>query len=124
LIILRNLYHVHRLSQMTPLVTRGKTQMIRRQTIPNSNQVQITFVLPADFPHVPISVVGDFNQWDPSAHPLRQASDGTYQATVTLAADRRYAFRYLSHGGKWFQEGFADDLAPGPVGGYNSIVVT
>jgi 1,4-alpha-glucan branching enzyme len=106
------------------MVARGKMQMIRRQTILESNQVQITFVLPADFPHVPISVVGDFNQWDASVHPLRQASDGTYQATVTLEAGRRYAFRYLSHGGKWFQEGFADDLEPGPVGSYNSIVVT
>ena len=98
--------------------------MIRRQTLPASNQVQITFVLPADFPHVPISVVGDFNQWDASVHPLTRGCDGTYQVTVMLEAGRRYAFRYLSQGGKWFHEGFADDLEPGPFGGYNSILVT
>jgi 1,4-alpha-glucan branching enzyme len=81
-------------------------------------------MLPADFPHVPIAVVGDFNQWDASAHPLTRVSDGTYQATVTLEAGRRYAFRYLSQGGWWFNEGFADDLEPGPFGRYNSILVT
>ena len=98
--------------------------MIRRQNIQNSHQVQITFVLPADFSHVPISVVGDFNQWNPSAHPLTQVSDGTYQVTVTLETGRRYAFRYLSYEGRWFTEGFADDLEPGPSGGYNSILIT
>lgn len=98
--------------------------MIHRQTIPNRNQVEVTFVLSADFPSVPISVVGDFNQWDPHAHPLRQARDGTYQVTMTLEAGRRYAFRYLSEGGRWFNEGFADDLEPGPFGRYNSILVT
>lgn len=43
-----------------------------------------TFVLPANFPHVPLSVVGDFNQWDSTAHPFTQTSDGTYQVTMTL----------------------------------------
>jgi len=81
-------------------------------------------VLPTDFPHLPLSVVGDFNQWDPHIHPFTQASDGTYRVTVTLDAGRRYAFRYLSAGGRWFNEGFADDLEYGPFGSYNSIVTT
>jgi 1,4-alpha-glucan branching enzyme len=101
-----------------------KTPMIRRQPIPNRHQVEITFVLPADFPYVPISVVGDFNQWEPNAHPLTRGNDGTYQVTVPLEAGRRYAFRYLSQGGRWFNEGFADDLEPGPFGRYNSILAT
>jgi hypothetical protein len=102
----------------------GKSRMIRKQTLKESNRVEVTFELPADFPHLPISVVGDFNQWNPRAHPLTPASDGTYQVTVTLEAGHRYAFRYLSHGGKWFNEGFADYLEPGPLGRYNSILVT
>lgn len=98
--------------------------MMRKQTIPGKHQVEVTFVLPAAFPHVPLSVVGDFNQWDPTLHPLTPASDGTYQVTVTLEAGHRYAFRYLSHSSQWFNEGFADDLEPGSFGSYNSIVVT
>ena len=98
--------------------------MIQHQLLPDTNQVQITFVLPVDFPHLPLSIVGDFNQWDPSVHPFTQAGDGTYRVTVTLAAGQRYAFRYLSHDGRWFNEGFADDLERGPFGSYNSIVVT
>jgi 1,4-alpha-glucan branching enzyme len=98
--------------------------MIHRHYLPASHQVQITFVLPTDFPHAPLSVVGDFNQWDPGAHPFRQASDGTYQVTVILEVGHRYAFRYLNQQGRWFNEGFADDLEPGPAGGYNSILIT
>jgi 1,4-alpha-glucan branching enzyme len=97
--------------------------MIRRQKIEGSHQVKVTFVLPADYPHVPISVVGDFNQWDPTAHPLQRRSDGTYEAMVILETGRRYAFRYLSSDGQWFSDGFADAFELNAFGTDNSIVV-
>jgi len=34
--------------------------------------VRITFVLPADEPAGAVSVVGDFNDWNPFANPLRR----------------------------------------------------
>jgi 1,4-alpha-glucan branching enzyme len=98
--------------------------MIRRQKIEGSHQVKVTFMLPADFAHIPLSVVGDFNQWDPTAHPLQRCSDGTYEATVILEAGHRYAFRYLGSDGQWFNDGFADAFEPNAFGADNSIVVT
>ena len=36
--------------------------------------VRVTFALPTDSPGGAVSVVGDFNNWDPFAHPLRKLS--------------------------------------------------
>ena len=66
---------------------------MRKPTMQGRNQVEVTFELPAHFPHVPLAVVGDFNQWTPTAHPITQASDGAYRVTVTLATGQRSAFR-------------------------------
>lgn len=67
-------------------------------------RIALTFVLPAAQVPGPTSVVGDFNGWNPYAHPLRPAEDGTYQATVTVPADREICFRYLADGGVWFDD--------------------
>lgn len=97
--------------------------MIRRKRLAEHNQSQITFVLPADYPHLPISVVGEFNGWNPTAHPLHPQRDGTYSTTVTLDNGRRYAFRYLSSSGEWFNEGMADAFEPNGFGRDNSILI-
>lgn len=98
--------------------------MIQRQPIKESNQVQITFALPATHPQHPLAVVGDFNGWSPHAHPLEPNADGTHSTTVTLEIGRRYAFRYLSAHGRWFNEGFADAFETNSYGADNSVLYT
>ncbi|MER5757750.1 hypothetical protein [Streptomyces sp. NPDC002082] len=43
--------------------------MLERKQL--KNRAQVTFILPEDTPDGPVSVVGDFNHWNPAAHPLR-----------------------------------------------------
>jgi len=71
-------------------------------------QVELTFALPAEQVPGPTSVVGDFNGWNPFAHPLRPAEDGTWRVTVTVPGDREICFRYLADGGVWFDDPEAD----------------
>ncbi|MFO7252918.1 MAG: isoamylase early set domain-containing protein [Actinomycetes bacterium] len=76
---------------------------------PDENgQVELTFALRAEQVPGPTSVVGDFNGWDPFAHPLRPAEDGTWRVTATVPADREVTFRYLADGGVWFDDAEAD----------------
>ena len=76
-----------------------------KTTRPDRNQVvRISFVLPADEPPGAVSVVGDFNDWNPFAHPLRRRGNGTRSAVVTVLAGRRLRFRYLAEGGVWFDD--------------------
>ncbi|WP_329113426.1 isoamylase early set domain-containing protein [Streptomyces sp. NBC_01353] len=83
------------------------------------NRTDITFVLPADSPPGPVSVVGDFNDWDPHAHPLHVREDHTRAVTVALPLESSHSFRYLAAGDYWFNDESADGWA-----GANSLVNT
>jgi 1,4-alpha-glucan branching enzyme len=81
--------------------------------------VRITFALPADEPRGAVSVVGEFNDWNPFAHPLRRRANGTRSAAVTVPAGTTLRFRYLAEGGIWFN----DEAAPARDGQDASIAV-
>lgn len=66
--------------------------------------VRVTFELPATEPEGAVSVVGDFNGWDPYAHPLRKRANGARSAVVTVPAGATVHFRYLAEGGVWFDD--------------------
>lgn len=78
--------------------------MIKTETLKKKQQVKVSFVLPEDHPLLPASVVGEFNGWDPHAHPFRKRSNRTWSVTVTLPAGSRHEFRYLGDAGAWFDE--------------------
>ena len=93
--------------------------MIKTAKPGRDGAVRVTFVLPRDVPSGAVSVVGDFNGWDPFAHPLRRRTNGTRSATVTVTAGRTVHFRYLAEGGVWFD----DEAAPhqDARGGYVAV---
>ena len=68
----------------------------------SGDSVKVTFSLPADDGDQPISVLGDFNGWDPYAHPLRKRSNGTRSASVELSPGQVLRFKYLAGDGHWF----------------------
>lgn len=61
-------------------------------------------------PAAAVSVVGDFNGWNPFAHPLRVRANRTRSASVTVPSGSTLRFRYLADGGRWFDD---DTLTPG-----------
>jgi 1,4-alpha-glucan branching enzyme len=81
--------------------------------------VRVTFALPADVPFGAVSVVGDFNGWDPFAHPMRRRANGTRSAAVTVRAGSTLRFRYLAEGGVWFD----DETVPAPDGQGAAVTV-
>jgi 1,4-alpha-glucan branching enzyme len=81
-----------------------ETSVIKTARPGRDGTVRVTFALPADKPSVPVSVVGDFNDWDPLAHPLRRRANGTRSAVVTVPAGATLRFRYLADGGVWFDD--------------------
>lgn len=76
---------------------------------PLTDRTEVTFVLPADAPPGPVSVVGDFNDWRPGAHTLRAREDGQRAVTVELPKESTHSFRYLAAGDYWFNDGSIGD---------------
>ncbi|MFD9307013.1 isoamylase early set domain-containing protein [Streptomyces sp. NPDC060048] len=79
---------------------------------PRKDRTEVTFVLPADTPPGPVSVVGDFNDWQPGIHTLEPRKDGKRAVTVALPSRSIHSFRYLAAGDYWFN----DEAASGPDG--------
>jgi 1,4-alpha-glucan branching enzyme len=98
--------------------------VIKQAPVPDGKTVKVRFVLPQDALPGKVSVVGDFNGWDPFAHPLRPRRNGTRSAAVTLPRGRRFAFRYLAEEGRWHDEETAEAFEPNGVGGYNAVIHT
>jgi 1,4-alpha-glucan branching enzyme len=82
----------------------GADELIKMAKQTRGGTVRVTFELPATEPAGAVSVVGDFNGWDPYAHPLRKRANGARSAVVTVPAGATVRFRYLAEGGIWFDD--------------------
>ncbi|MFE5811034.1 isoamylase early set domain-containing protein [Streptomyces sp. NPDC056491] len=73
------------------------------------DRTEVTFILPGDTPPGDVSVVGDFNDWQPGVHTLKPRKDGKRAFTVELPAESVHSFRYLAAGDCWFNDDSAGD---------------
>jgi 1,4-alpha-glucan branching enzyme len=75
------------------------------RTCRGTNQtIKVTFVLPMEEPSGRVSVVGEFNNWQPGMHELRKRSNGTRSVSVEVPHGTTLCFRYLGDGGVWFDD--------------------
>ena len=93
--------------------------MITKKAVNRGSGVKVTFTLPVGAER--IAVAGDFNDWEPTATPLRKRGDSR-SASVTLEPGRRYAFRYVDEHGRWFNDEAADGYEFNSFGGHNGVV--
>ncbi|GIH95482.1 isoamylase early set domain-containing protein [Planobispora siamensis] len=82
--------------------------MLRRTPLFGS-KTRVTFTLPVDQPGGTVSVVGDFNGWQPGLHELRHRRNGVRTVSVILPPGV-HRFRYLATGGVWFDDETADGI--------------
>ena len=102
--------------------------MLKRQYVKSRQVCKITFELPqAELPKgVEVEVVhlvGEFNDWDRSATPMKRTSGGTYRLTLELEPGRAYQFRYLVNGDQWYNDWHADAYVLGGFGADNCVVI-
>ena len=89
--------------------------MIAKTYSKTASKCSVTFRIPADIVAESISVLGDFNDWDPQAHQLKARKNGTFSTTVSLDAGQAYRFRYLANGEIWLNDDEADGLGRLPI---------
>jgi 1,4-alpha-glucan branching enzyme len=109
---------------MSGIGEQGARDVIKKTPVKGSDKVKVNFVLPKDSVAGKVSVVGDFNDWDPMVHPLRPRSNGTKSVTVTLPVSQRFAFKYLDEQGRWLDDDAAHEYVDNGVGGVNGVVQT
>jgi len=69
-------------------------------------------------------VVGEFNDWDVGATPMKKLKNGGFTAIIDLKPGSEYQFRYLLDTTIWENDPGADKQVPSPYRGVkNSVVI-
>lgn len=97
--------------------------MIKKSFTPKRTICKVTFRVPVEWASKQVSVVGDFNEWDIEANKLEQ-NGGFWEATLRLAPESEYRFRYLIDGERWVNDDEADGYTTNPYGTEDSVLVT
>lgn len=95
--------------------------MIKRENT-KDGKVKVTFVLPYEEGQPTVSVVGDFNNWDPTATKLIKRRNGTCSISVTFDAGTTQRFRYYSADGVWMNDSEADGYEANEHGSENCLL--
>jgi hypothetical protein len=101
--------------------------VLKKEYVKSKKLTKVTFALeqnelPDDQLIEEVHLVGDFNEWDLTATPLKRAKDGGYQVTLELEPDSTYEFRYVINGNYWCNDWAADDYVAGAYGADNCVV--
>jgi 1,4-alpha-glucan branching enzyme len=100
---------------------------IQKQFLKSRRECKVKFRLPKDQVRngSAVHLVGDFNNWNPSATPMDQLKSGDYCTVLYLDPDQTYQFRYLVDGDEWITDVEADRVVPAPYpDAQNSVIVT
>lgn len=68
-----------------------------------------------------VTVVGDFNGWDPARTPLAKAQGGAFHVTLPLKPGR-YHYMYVVDGKQWMADPFAAETSLDGFGSQNSVL--
>ncbi len=68
-----------------------------------------------------VSIVGDFNDWDPAATPLRRAGEQAWWVVVKLRPGR-YRYSFVVDGTRWVADPAAPRAADNDFGAESSVV--
>lgn len=93
--------------------------MIRKQTSA-AECIAVTFAIEDD--GAPVSVVADFNGWNPYAHPMKRRSNGTRSVKVELPRGAHARFRYLASDGRFFDDPDGEFFEPNGYGDTHTVI--
>jgi 1,4-alpha-glucan branching enzyme len=98
---------------------------IKKQYLKTKPECKVTFILPKSMTKSAgtVYLVGEFNDWDAKAHPMKLQKDGSFNLTINLKKGREYQFRYLLDGFIWENDECADKYLRTPYGADNSVVI-
>ena len=95
---------------------------MQKKRVANSKKYAVTFEMPPEVAGQSLNLVGDFNNWDSSATPMKRLKDGSWAATLRLAPGD-YRYRYLADGHSWENDRSADRYEPSGFGSDNCVVI-
>ncbi len=95
---------------------------MKRDRVAKSSKWSVTFEMPGEIEAQGLSVVGDFNEWNPAKDEMKRRKDGVW-ARRTRLDPGTYRFRYVSDQGAWYNDPAADGYEPSGLGEDNCLLI-
>ena len=98
---------------------------LKKKYLEDSSLCKVTFSLSKEAARSAetVHLVGEFNDWDEKATPMKQLKDGSFSVTLELEPGREYQFRYLINNKIWENDWNADKYVLTHFGDCNNSVV-
>lgn len=96
--------------------------MLKKNYSKNGRSCRVTFKYPNEENGDTAVLVGDFNDWNLEAHPMKCLKDGSFSITISMEANRSYRFRYVLDDSSWHNDYEADSYIVNEYGGDDSVV--
>lgn len=99
---------------------------IRKQYFKTKPLCRVSFLLPgiAAPAAANVCIVGDFNNWSITQHPMKRLKNGDFSIVLDLEPGREYQFRYLIDECRWENDWKADKYVASCYGDCeNSVVI-
>jgi 1,4-alpha-glucan branching enzyme len=93
--------------------------MVKAKTKPKSNLRKVKFSFESANARE-VLLLGDFNNWDPQAHPMKNDGNGRWNRTVMIPFGK-YEYKFLADG-QWLLDPCNDQRCPNCFGGDNSVL--
>ena len=97
--------------------------MIVKKFFKTKDDCEVTFEY-ANENATEVTLVGDFNDWEPAAMKQAKKAGSPFRAKVRLPKNGEYQFRYYVDGNYWANDEEADAYRPNEFGEDNSVVST
>lgn len=100
---------------------------IKKEYFKSKNICRVTFRLPriAAQDAKRVCIVGDFNNWNIHADPMKKLENGDYTIKLDLEPGKEYQYRYFIDESKWENDWNADKYVRSIYGNSdNSVVMT
>ena len=99
---------------------------IKKQYLKSKQKCKVTFRLPSEAVKNGkfVTIVGEFNNWNRDATPMKRLKNGSYVVTLDLDIGREYQYRYLIDRSEWENDWQADKYVPSFFEGCeNSVII-
>lgn len=96
--------------------------MLKKNYTKSGKSCRVTFKLQSELEADAASLLGEFNEWDQAANPMKKLKDGSFSVTVSLDAGNEYRFRYLLDGEEWTNDEAPDALVANRFGSQDCVI--
>jgi 1,4-alpha-glucan branching enzyme len=96
--------------------------MPKKEYTKTGRSCRVTFELPAEVNAQTACLCGEFNDWDPTSHPMKRRKDGSFNLTISLKPGKEYRYRFLLDNERWENDWSAESYVPNEFSGEDSLI--